>query len=153
MNPLARKILAILAELDEDTLLDCYGIRRTASASLEEADLDAAILDWKAAGCPIDDAEPDPISLDVQARLDALRESVDALRESVDASPLHHKYRVAELTVFCFGRTDDQVDDLTSRLIDRIIDEDCLYVLCETRWAEVLEAEELEGDTESEDED
>lgn len=127
MNPLARTILDLIAELDERTLFDCYGIKRTDS---DNAPLDLAILAWRDAGCPMHHGD----------------EQVEAMLVA-EAHPLFHTYRVAEVTVFCFGRTDAQVDVVMERISDRVISDDCCtFTFCETRWAEPEEAAELEGE-------
>ncbi len=60
IHPKAKAILDVLAELDENTIRDCYGIRRTEPSLMfadpELAPLDAAIYAWIDAGRPIEEA-------------------------------------------------------------------------------------------------
>ena len=60
IHPKAKAILDVLAELDENTLRDCYGIERTDPdgrnpSTSDAAPLDAAIYAWIDAGRPIEE--------------------------------------------------------------------------------------------------
>ena len=49
-----RELLAVLAELPDDVLWDCYELSRSSKAPLDEA-----LFAWRDAGCPVPLDAPD----------------------------------------------------------------------------------------------